>query len=197
MPTSGPWKGAAGRIENWERGLRDRCRRALEQAAVFLVGKTKEGIIDQAPGGVRFKPLHPFTVSQRRASSSDKKVRDTKGRFFKKGADGGHKRLINNGDLLGAITYGIDSTGFIARVGVIRNAKNAEGDDLVDIARIQSEGRVIPITEKMRMYLHAQGLHLKASTTHIIIPPSPFIEPVFEQYRAEIIDRLRRAVTGG
>lgn len=44
------------------------------------------------------------------------------------------------------------------------------------LAGIHEYGCTIPVTEKMRAYLHGQGLHLKESTTHIRIPERSFCE---------------------
>lgn len=46
----------------------------------------------------------------------------------------------------------------------------------VDIAIWQEYGVNIPVTVKMRWYLHFAGLHLKPSTTMIRIPSRPFMK---------------------
>lgn len=48
----------------------------------------------------------------------------------------------------------------------------------VDIAIWQEYGVNIPVTVKMRWYLHFAGLHLKPSTTTIHIPARPFMTRV-------------------
>ena len=43
------------------------------------------------------------------------------------------------------------------------------------LAGIHEYGCDIPVTPKMRAFLHSQGLHLKESTTHIHIPERSFL----------------------
>lgn len=59
--------------------------------------------------------------------------------------------------------------GMKARVGFIRNS------ELAMIASVHEYGARILVTDKMRGYLASQGLYLKASTTHIIIPERSFL----------------------
>ena len=54
------------------------------------------------------------------------------------------------------------------------------------IASVQEFGCRIPVTEKMRKYLHSQGLHLKPSTTEIVIPERSFIRAGWDENEGEI-----------
>ncbi|MFJ7841588.1 hypothetical protein ACIQXG_19330 [Lysinibacillus sphaericus] len=56
-----------------------------------------------------------------------------------------------------------------ARVGYIKDS------ELAMIASVHEYGARIEVTDKMRGYLSSQGLHLKADTTHIIIPERSFM----------------------
>ena len=49
------------------------------------------------------------------------------------------------------------------------------------LASIHEYGCDIPVTPKMRAYLHAQGLHLKSSTTRIRIPERSFLRTGYDQ----------------
>lgn len=51
----------------------------------------------------------------------------------------------------------------------------------VDIAIWQEYGVNIPVTIRMRIYLHYAGLHLKPSTTVIQIPARPFMQRTAEK----------------
>ena len=48
------------------------------------------------------------------------------------------------------------------------------------IARVQEYGVEIEVTEKMRIYLHVIGLHLKSDTDKITIPERSFIRAGFD-----------------
>ncbi|AVK98846.1 hypothetical protein FCT18_14745 [Lysinibacillus sphaericus] len=56
-----------------------------------------------------------------------------------------------------------------AKVGYIKDS------ELAMIASVHEYGARIEVTDKMRGYLSSQGLHLKADTTHIIIPERSFM----------------------
>ena len=60
------------------------------------------------------------------------------------------------------------------KVGWIgKNAgQKVEGSDLTvaELAAVHEFGCTITVTEKMRNYLHSQGLHLKKDTTTVVIP---------------------------
>ncbi len=65
------------------------------------------------------------------------------------------------------------------KVGIIGNqgAENVKGTDLsfADLGAIHEFGATINVTDKMRAYLHSQGIHLKSDTTQIVIPPRSFL----------------------
>ena len=69
-----------------------------------------------------------------------------------------------------------------------------EGSELFIIAMVNEYGTSIKVTQKMRAYLHYQGLHLKASTTHIKIPERSFIRSGFEYGRKDIEDVVEKAL---
>lgn len=54
------------------------------------------------------------------------------------------------------------------------------------IARVNEFGVKITVTPKMRAYLNATGLHLKASTKKIIIPERSFIRGSYNNNKAKI-----------
>lgn len=58
------------------------------------------------------------------------------------------------------------------------------------LAGIHEHGCKIPVTPKMRAYLHSIGLHLKASTTEITIPPRPFIGAGYDENIDEVMKKV-------
>lgn len=68
------------------------------------------------------------------------------------------------------------------KAGILENATNANKKGGAGIAAyaVWNEFGVpnIPVTDKMRAYMHYQGVHLKKSTTSISIPPRPFMRTV-------------------
>ena len=62
------------------------------------------------------------------------------------------------------------------------------------LAGIHEYGCTIPVTEKMRAYLHSQGLHLKTTTTHIRIPERSFLRTGFDDNHDRVIMQTERAL---
>lgn len=60
------------------------------------------------------------------------------------------------------------------------------------LASIHEYGCDIPVTEKMRAYLHSQGLHLKKETTHIHIPERSFLRSGYDQNRDAVLDKASK-----
>ena len=187
----GGWEEAPKRLAERVERLRKSLEQAVLRAALVVEAEVKKGILDQAPGGHPLPALHPWTIALRlHGLSASKKAAASSG-------DGGHKRLLNHGDLLGAITHIIGKDKLSAQVGILRTAKNRDGKSLVDIARVLSKGAVIKVTPAMRAWLHYHDLHLKPSTTSIILPATPFLEPAWIAVRPKVVAMLRDAVTSG
>jgi len=89
---------------------------------------------------------------------------------------GSSKALIDTGFLLASITQLI--LGDRAFVGLLRGTRNKEGDEMANIGAIMEFGATIN---------HPNG-------AVIILPPRPFLHPVMEQYRGEIVKSYRDAV---
>lgn len=62
------------------------------------------------------------------------------------------------------------------------------------LASIHEYGCKIPVTDKMRAFLHHRGIHLKASTTVITIPERSFIRAGHDEYIDEVIKSAERAL---
>ncbi len=136
-----------------------------KKAGVHAASAVKKAIVEGSPGGKTFAANHPFTVSQK----------------------GSSKPLINNGDLVGSITH--EEVGLnTVWVGVKKGSRSKNGGDIVDIAWVHEFGCTIRVTERMRAYLHGQGLHLKQSTEYIVIPERSFLRATLNDsaFREEI-----------
>lgn len=174
----GEWETAITTLARAPRDFTNAKRMALLQEAQFFRTKIIEGLREQAPGGRAFKPLSPLTIAMRKFLG------------FK-----GTKALLRRGDLRNAIV--VHEVGDLIFVGVLRQAKNAKGEAVVDIAKLNEHGSkpiVIKITPRMSRFLHmafrkAGGFGNRmgpprASTGIIVvqIPARPFLAPVFEKY---------------
>lgn len=91
-------------------------------------------------------------------------------------AKGSSKALIDTGFLMASITQKIMPDH--AYVGLLRTAMNKNGDSLAMIGAIMEYGATIQ---------HPSG-------ATIIIPPRPFLHPVMEKYRPQVIENYREAI---
>jgi len=79
-----------------------------------------------------------------------------------------------------------EGNGFIAGVGI------PEGKQTM-IAKVQDEGAVIPVTQKMRGFMAANfGIYLRAETSHIIVPGRNFWGESVKQAQSEAKKELAR-----
>lgn len=62
------------------------------------------------------------------------------------------------------------------------------------LAAIHEYGCDIPVTPKMRAFLHHQGLHLKPTTTVIKIPERSFLRSSHDEHAAEVLKKAERAL---
>lgn len=69
----------------------------------------------------------------------------------------------------------------------------AEGENAW-LSRIHEYGCKIPVTPKMRAYLHHQGLHLKASTTVVTIPERSFLRASWDAESKKVIVKAKKAL---
>lgn len=56
-----------------------------------------------------------------------------------------------------------------------------EGSFMVMLATVHEFGTEIEVTDKMRGYLGANGMHLKKTTTHIVIPERSYLRSAFDE----------------
>ncbi len=151
---TGDWDRLIRVMDRFDERLRKNARRALARAGAELAGMVKERILD----GKDMKPLHGFTVQQK----------------------GSSKPLIDDGDLLGSVDFA-----FLDELAVIVGARR-RAEDGADVAAIheRENGTRVPVTPRMRAFLHARGFHLKPETKELFIPGRPFLRPAARDYAA-------------
>ena len=89
---------------------------------------------------------------------------------------GSSKALIDTGFLLNSITQRIMADR--AFVGLLKGTVNKDGEDMVNIGAVMEYGATIN---------HPNG-------AVIVIPPRPFLHPVMEKYREQVIENYRHAI---
>lgn len=167
---TGDWNKAEKILNNMEKKYDRAKKRALKKVGQYLIGKIRRGIRDQKPGGQEYEPLHPFTVERK----------------------GSSKAMIDDGDFIGSITMKLENDTLF--VGVLRQARGSDGEELVNIAEVHEYGVEIAVTNKMRNYLHSVGLHLKATTNVIKIPARPTFGPILEKEKDEIAKIIEKEI---
>ena len=73
-------------------------------------------------------------------------------------------------------------------VGVLDGGENAW------LAAIHEYGCKIPVTPKMRAYLHRRGLHLKSTTNFITIPERSFLRSGFDEHNKEVLKKVEQTM---
>lgn len=88
---------------------------------------------------------------------------------------------IKDNNRIPAVLKNIDKMNRIkAKIGYMSGGENQM------IAAVHEFGVTIPVTDKMRGYLGAHGLHLKKTTTQIIIPERSFIRTGADMHEADV-----------
>ena len=75
------------------------------------------------------------------------------------------------------------------------NVGYLDGGEQAWLAGIHEYGCRIEVTPKMRAWLHHNGLHLKKSTTHIVIPERSFLRSGFDQNHEKVIKTCEKALS--
>lgn len=76
---------------------------------------------------------------------------------------------------------------FVAILGI------PEGEPSL-VARVQDRGATIPVSDRMRGFLAAHGIFLRATTTHINVPGRHFWELALRDSRASAKRKLKRLI---
>jgi hypothetical protein len=206
------------------KNMRLALSRAILVEAHDLRALIVKGIRDQAPGGMKFKPISQITarlrMMQRKGSSNTlsraiKGMRSGDAKVMAKSTAGlmkatsGMKALINSGSLIGSINVtkiGKDPLDGVF-VGVHRSArrKKGQGGDPVSIAAVHefgSKAYTVTVTKKMRGWWFAMykagvfSAPLKKMTTSITrkTPARPYIRPSVSVWKEKLEERLGRRI---
>ncbi len=149
----GDWEKLNRIMSEFDERLHRNATKTLRRAGEELASDIRTRILD----GKDMKPLHGFTMEEK----------------------GSSKPLIDDGDLLGSVGMRFIEE-LAVFVGVHRRA-----EDGTDVAAIheREEGTRVPVTPKMRAFLHTRGFHLKPETTELFIPGRPFVKPAYRDFR--------------
>lgn len=181
---TGQWNVARRILQTSPARIQKALDMATLQEAHYLRKLVVQGMREQAPAGQAFKALSPLTLALRRFQ----KFRGT-------------KALLRRGDLRNSINVTKVEAG-VAFVGVLRTARNKDGESLANIAELNEYGSrpiIIRITQKMREFL---GMVMKDqkgsgggspgggsgggrqgdSFLVVRIPPRPFFRPIIEKH---------------
>lgn len=74
------------------------------------------------------------------------------------------------------------------------NVGHLDGGEQAWLAGIHEYGCRIKVTPKMRAWLHANGLHIKDSTTEIVIPERSFLRAGFDEHHEDVINKFDKAL---
>ena len=88
-------------------------------------------------------------------------------------------------------------------VGIIGGTHTSEDGSTFDMAAmgaVHEFGTEITVTPKMRAYLHYRGIHLRKTTTTVVIPERSFLRASLtkhkDYYKALLKQEMRKAVMG-
>lgn len=109
-------------------------------------------------------PLHPFSAARK-----------------------GTSEPLTGGAMEAAVTFRVTPGGGGVWAGI-------PAGPLARLARIQEEGQTVEVTPSMRAYLHGEGLHLRADTTHLVTPARPFVASGLARAKKPAREHLKAAV---
>lgn len=162
---TGNWDGMQRLLQKLPQ-VRPAIARGLGRAGDELKMDVRRAMRSQAPNGEHWAPLHPFTVQQKLSSFA-----------------------LSGGALEQAVTYRVLAD--LTLVVGLPGEKHPESDlTFAHLGYIHEYGLQIEVTEKMRAWLHSQGLHLNPETEHITIPGRPFLRPMLAgRYSGGVVRR--------
>jgi len=186
---SGAWGQVVKILSDAHRNFPQAVEHALFQEAHELRKNIIQGITQQAPGGLPFRPaLSPLTLVARKLK-----------RF------GGSKTLMVRADLRNSVA--VVAKGCEAFVGVLRKARSRTGGKMVDIAEVQEFGSrpiVIRVTPRMRRFLWAmlrktgidQPSRATGKSRYIVtrVPARPFLRPARDAFVKGLRQRFEQRI---
>lgn len=170
---TGDWPRFRYIINNLSPKLKIAIRAAARKNAIMLVREIRNGIRTQSPGGKIFTPLHEITIKEKLSMKGIGSVKS-------------NQALIRHGDLIKLLSFEVNQDGSFW-VGYKSGDTNKSGVSIEMIASLMEAGFTVKVTDKLRKYFAAKGTPLKYSTTHLDIPARPFLEPVFDKLKDNII----------
>ncbi len=90
-------------------------------------------------------------------------------------------------------------TGYLARSishQMVANGMGVQVGPHAPYAAIHEFGGKIQVTDKMRRFLHAMGVHLRKATKYIKIPARPWFKPTWEKARPSVVNIFRNQING-
>lgn len=174
--------------------VRSRIRRLpkmLEKIAETQNKKDAKGIINEYQAGLKknnlgLQKLHPFSI--------EKKIEN--------GYSKPRNPLYGEGDSLDRTLYNgieIKKKGNRYYVQFSRKKHHKAKLTIAQLQRIHENGAVIAVTPRMRAFLHWYGLHLKATTQVIRIPPRQAFSKAVNKYlrkrkKEETVFQVKQAI---
>lgn len=109
-------------------------------------------------------------------------------------AGGGKFRIKRKGGplskLAGAVRYHYDKDLEAVSIGFLQNLGSSK--ELLALARLHAKGYTTRITPRMRKMLFAMGVPVNNSTTRLVTPARPVIEPVFRMEKDTIVQNIEK-----
>lgn len=99
---------------------------------------------------------------------------------------GSSKALVDSGEMRSEVTSKGSLGGDVVEVGVFGGRAG--------IADVHEFGKVINVTPKMRGYLNSIGIHLKKSTTKIIIPERSFLRSTAREEKDKVLGIVAKKI---
>lgn len=163
---------------SWKRVIQKEIGKGIRLVAELI----RRNVVTKIRRG-EHKPLHPYTLV----------IRAFRGH-------GGTRPLNETGTMSRNVAIMVE--GIEAFVGVFRGTRtrSSGGQEkastlpAANVAEIQEYGKIIRVTPRMRKFFEHRGLRLRLSTTHIRIPPRPFMRPAAEESVGEVRAIMERAV---
>lgn len=170
----GPWDKFTKHLVTLDERMLIAGDKSAKDGAFRIADQIREGITNQAPGGIPFQVLSQFTIDRK----------------------GCTKALLDSGDMRAAVTDSklIQGMYFAGLLRTVMHKSGSGETSVVNIGRVHEFGIYIPVTDKMRGWFLAQGHPLRKSTVMIRIPARPFIAPVVKKELPKVQKGMRKAM---
>ena len=170
------------KIEKFRDELIPNLRRGMKGAGLLIERATKNNL-RKGGGGMAGRFLVRFHEATLTDTGEVKKAWVQRGKGFIKSYDPFLRS--QTGTLRRSINSQMGNEGGLPSVAVGPN---------VPYAAIHEFGGKIPVSEKMRRFLHMAGIHLKRSTTFIEMPERAWFFPVVKRQTPKIAETIQEAI---